>query len=368
MCEIQTKKQGYEHFMLKEIYEQPKAITDTIAGRVGANNELDLTGEIPKNMVKNLENIIFIGCGTAYHASLFGKHLLEEYTDIYVSVEFASEYPYKKVRTNERTLVIVISQSGETADTLSAMRAAAAKGGKILAITNVVGSTIAREADAVLYTHAGPEVAVASTKAYVCQLTCLCLLAAYIQEQNYGRFDQDMIKELKLIPEKINQTLAVYEGTLESYANRFRDAGDAFFLGRGLDYASAMEGQLKLKETTYIHGEALAGGEFRHGPMALIEPDVLVVALATQPELVDKMVSVLKEAKTRGADILLLAMDKEKDYSEAADKVLLIPETHPLLAPMLTVVLMQTLAYYTAKVRGCDVDKPRNLVKSVTVE
>lgn len=365
---IQAEKEGYADFMLKEIHEQPKAVRDTITGRIGANGTLNVDNDLQPELVKDITKVEFIACGTAFHASLFGRALLEQYTNLYVDAELASEYRYKKVKADHNTLVIVISQSGETADTLGAMRIAKAKGARVLAITNVVGSTLSREADAVMYTHAGPEIAVASTKAYTTQLVCLCLITAYIQQHITGCFDTELIVELQTIPEKIETVLTKYEGMIQSYARNLVNATDTFFLGRGLDFASAMEGQLKLKEISYIHGEALAAGELKHGTLALIVPEVPVLALVTQPQLIDKTMSNLREVQARGGEILLLAMDENRDFTDVADQVLLIPKTHPLLAPILTVVPMQALAYYAAKVRGCDVDKPRNLAKSVTVE
>jgi len=366
---VQAEKAGYADFMLKEIHEQPKAVRDTLAGRVAKDGSLTLQNEIPQELVKGIKRVEFIACGTAYHAALYGKCLLERFTDLVVYADLASEYRYKPNKADQQTLAVVISQSGETADTLGAMRLAKAAGARILAITNVVGSTLSREADAVLYTHAGPEIAVASTKAYTTQLACLGMLAAYIQAENTGVYERELLAALQLIPEQMEQLIAETETILKQYAEEHLwDAHDTFFLGRGLDYASAMEGQLKLKEISYIHGEALAAGELKHGTLALIEPGVPVVALATQPQLVDKTISNLKEVKARGGDIVLLAMEENRDYSDVASELILIPQTHPLLAPLLTAIPMQILAYYAAKTRGCDVDKPRNLAKSVTVE
>ncbi len=365
---IQAEKEGYADFMLKEIHEQPKAVRDTIAGRMDEHGNLLIEREIPRNLVAGITKVQFIACGTAYHASLYGKHVLEEFLDVPIETDLASEYRYKRVKADQNTLLIVISQSGETADTLGAMRLAKAKGARVLAITNVVGSTLSREADAVMYTHAGPEIAVASTKAYTTQLACLCMIATYLKEQVSGEKEITLLQALANIPEQIESVLLAHEHRLEKYARRLLHATDAFFLGRGLDYASAMEGQLKLKEISYIHGEALAGGELKHGTLALIVAEVPVIALLTQETLIDKMVSNLKEVKARGGNILLLAQSNSGDFSDVGDEILLLPQTHCLLAPLLTVVPMQVLAYYAAKVRNCDVDKPRNLAKSVTVE
>ncbi|HPT83936.1 MAG TPA: glutamine--fructose-6-phosphate transaminase (isomerizing) [Limnochordia bacterium] len=366
---VQAEKEGYAHFMLKEIHEQPRAIRQTLAGRLGVGGALRLAEEIPADFVRGITNVHLIACGTAYHAALYGAYLLQECTDLQVHVELASEYRYKRTRVNDRTLAIAISQSGETADTLGAMRKAKAAGARILAITNVVGSTLAREADAVMYTHAGPEIAVASTKAYTAQLCSLCLLAAYLQQHSQGTYDPDLLRGLLEIPDQMASIFQTCEARIKEYSwERLAAVSDTIFLGRGLDLASAMEGQLKLKEIAYIHAEALAAGELKHGTLALIEPGVPVVALATQPHLLDKLLSNLREVKARHGEVFLIAMDRQRDFSQAADEVLLVPRTYPMLAPLLTVLPMQLMAYYTATARGCDVDKPRNLAKSVTVE
>lgn len=365
---VQVQKGGFEDFMLKEIHEQPQAIQDTIAGRINERGELDLDREIPPHLFEGVSKVQFVACGTAYHAALYGKHLFETLMDIPVEAELASEYRYKRNLADDKTLLIAVSQSGETADTLGAMRLAKAKGARTLAITNVLGSTISREVDAVLYSHAGPEIAVASTKAYTTQLACLCLLIAHFCRLKTGENLAALLLALRGLPDKMSQTIKENAAALKAYGEKIRSASDTFFIGRGIDYASAMEGQLKLKEISYIHGEALAGGELKHGTLALIVEDVPVVALLTQPELADKMVNNLKEVKARGGYVLLLTTDQESDFSDVGDQVLRLPEIHPLLAPLLTVVPTQLLAYYTAKARGCDVDKPRNLAKSITVE
>jgi glucosamine--fructose-6-phosphate aminotransferase (isomerizing) len=366
---VQAEKEGYAHFMLKEIHEQPRAIRQTLAGRLGVGGALRLAEEIPADLFRGITDVHLIACGTAYHAALYGAFLLQECTDLQVHAELASEYRYRRVRVDDRTLVITISQSGETADTLGAMRKAKAAGARILAITNVVGSTLAREADAVMYTHAGPEIAVASTKAYTAQLSCLCLLAAYVQQHSTGSYDPELLRKLAEIPDQMASILQTCEERVKEYSmQRLAAAGDAFYLGRGLDLASAMEGQLKLKEIAYVHAEALPAGELKHGTLALIEPGVPVVALATQPHLLDKLLSNLREVKARHGEVFLLAMDEQRDFSEAADDVLFVPPTHPMLAPLLTALPMQLMAYYAATARGHDVDKPRNLAKSVTVE
>jgi glucosamine--fructose-6-phosphate aminotransferase (isomerizing) len=366
---VQAEKEGYAHFMLKEIHEQPRAIRQTLAGRLGVRGNLQLAEEIPADLLHGITDVHLIACGTAYHAALYGAYLLQDSTDLQVHAELASEYRYKRVRVDDRTLAIAISQSGETADTLGAIRKAKAAGARILAITNVVGSTLAREADAVMYTHAGPEIAVASTKAYTAQLCCLGLLAAYVQLHLRGAYDPELLRQLLEIPDQMASILQACEERVKEYAGqRLAAASDTFYLGRGLDLASAMEGQLKLKEIAYVHAEALPAGELKHGTLALIEPGVPIVALATQPHLLDKLLSNLREVKARNGEVFLIAMDGERDYSQTADEVLLVPPTHPMLAPLLTALPMQLMAYYAATARGHDVDKPRNLAKSVTVE
>ena len=366
---VQAEKEGYSYFMLKEIHEQPRAIRQTLSGRLGVGGALRLAEEIPADLLRGITDVHLIACGTAYHAGLYGAFLLQECTDLQVHAELASEYRYKSVRAHDRTLAIAISQSGETADTLGAVRKAKAAGARILAITNVVGSTLAREADAVMYTHAGPEIAVASTKAYTAQLCCLCLVAAYVQLHSTGAYDPELLRGLLEIPDQMTSILQNCEERVKEYAwQRLATASDTFYLGRGLDLASAMEGQLKLKEIAYVHAEALPAGELKHGTLALIEPGVPVVALATQPHLLDKLLSNLREVKARSGEVFLIAMDGQREYSQAADEVLLIPPTHPMLAPLLTALPMQMMAYYAATARGHDVDKPRNLAKSVTVE
>lgn len=363
----QAQKEGYAHFMLKEIHEQPKAIRETLLGRLDEEG-INLEDELPASLWQEVDKIQLVACGTANHACLYGKALLSEFLDVPVEAELASEYRYNRVRANARTLMIVVSQSGETADTLGAMRLAQKQGAKVVAITNVVGSTLSREADAVLYTHAGPEIAVASTKAYTTQLALLAILASYLREKLTERKDDTLLNSLLAIPEQIDSILAAHEYRIHQYAKGLVDATDMFFLGRGLDYASAMEGQLKLKEISYIHGEALAGGELKHGTLALIEPKVPVVALATQHHILAKMLSNLEEVKARGGEILLISLAKNGDFKSECEEQLLLPQTHPLLTPLLTAIPLQLLAYYTALERGLDVDKPRNLAKSVTVE
>ncbi|PKM80492.1 MAG: glutamine--fructose-6-phosphate transaminase (isomerizing) [Firmicutes bacterium HGW-Firmicutes-14] len=369
---VAAEKGGYPHFMLKEIYEQPKAIRETLTGRISADssqvilNEMIMTPE----EIRSLRNIFIVACGTAYHAGMVGKYLIEDLARIPVEVDIASEFRYRKPIINKGDLVIVISQSGETADTLAALREAQKAGAKVLAVTNVVGSSVSREADEVIYTWAGPEIAVASTKAYSTQLVVMMLLAIYfaqvratIDSEHAGQ----LLKEMKELPEKAQAILEDLED-LESFLKKYAEAQNTFFLGRGLDYAVAMEGCLKLKEISYMHAEAYAAGELKHGTLALIVDGVPVVALATQMDLYDKMVSNIKEVKARDAQVIGVTFRGNNELKKVVDHVVYIPQTDRSLAPVLTVIPLQLLAYHIAVARGCDVDKPRNLAKSVTVE
>lgn len=364
-----AEKGGYEHFMMKEIFEQPKVIKDTINPRI-KNGMPELEVDISKEELEKLEKIFIVACGTAYHAGMVGKYLIEKLARIPVEVDIASEFRYRNPVLNEKMLVIIISQSGETADTLAALREAKKHGAKIVSVVNVVGSSISRESDNVLYTWAGPEIAVASTKAYTTQLSAMYLLAVdfalkrgTIEKKQAER----IIAELGKLPEKVSEVLEHRE-KIQYFAANHYNSKDIFFLGRGLDYTVALEGSLKLKEISYIHSEAYAAGELKHGTIALIEKGTLVVALATQKELFDKMLSNIKEVKARGAVVLAVAQEGDKEIEKAADFVLYIPKTEDILSSILTVIPLQLFAYYVAVNKGCDVDKPRNLAKSVTVE
>lgn len=366
-----AEKGGYDHFMLKEINEQPKAIKDTFSSRL-KDGLVDLSGEIsllPQNIYE-IDKIQIVACGTAYHAGLVGKVAFEEFTRIPVEVDIASEYRYRNSIITDRTLVIVISQSGETADTLAALREAKRSGAKVLAITNVVGSSVAREADEVIITWAGPEIAVASTKAYTTQLIALYLLAIYFA-QVLGTKDEselrNVVSSLKQLPELVEQVLTI-EPEIKEIASEIAKHQNLFYLGRGLDYAVALEGSLKLKELSYIHSEAYAAGELKHGTLALIEEGVPVISLATQQSIYEKMLSNIQEVKARGAYVLGIAKENDTELQKNVDRVIYLPETIDFLAPVLTVVPLQLLAYHTCLERGFDVDKPRNLAKSVTVE
>ncbi|KPU46312.1 glutamine--fructose-6-phosphate aminotransferase [Oxobacter pfennigii] len=367
-----AEKGGYEHFMIKEIHEQPKAIRDTMTSRISKDSDevklddITLTAED----LKNIDKIFIVACGTAYHAGMVGKYVIEKLARIPVEVDIASEFRYRKPIINGKTLMIVISQSGETADTLAALREAKAQGARVIAVTNVVGSSVAREADNLLYTWAGPEIAVASTKAYVTQLIAMYIIALYLARLN-GSMPVEEYRtirdEMLSLPEKAEELLAKKEEVQKFAAQNFMHK-DIFYLGRGLDYTVALEGALKIKEISYLHAEAFAAGELKHGPIALIEQGTPVIALASQEDLFDKTLSNIKEVITRGAKVLAIAMEGKKDAEKSVDEVIYIPKTLQLLAPVLEVIPLQLLAYYTAVQRGCDVDKPKNLAKSVTVE
>ncbi len=367
----QAEKAGYEHFMIKEIEEQPQALADTLNPRVKDGmidfSEINLDDE----KLRDIKRILIIACGTAYHASYIGKYIMEYYARVPVDVEIASEFRYKKPIIDESYFVIVVSQSGETADTIAALREAQKGGAFVLAICNVVGSTISREADAVLYTRAGPEIAVASTKAYTTQLMCLymlCLKAAHARGEVSEAEYKEYVAELQNVPANVEKVLS-QKSELQKYAARHFMEHSVFYIGRGLDYALAMEGSLKLKEISYIHSEAYAAGELKHGTIALIEQGTLVTAILTQGALFDKCVSNVKEVTSRGGLVLAVTQEKYVDkVGHFADQVVTVPDTIDFIAPISAIVPMQIFAYYMSVQKGCDVDKPRNLAKSVTVE
>ena len=365
-----AEKGGYQHFMMKEIHEQPKVVRDTIFPRLREDevfiHELRMTEE----QIKDLKKIFIIACGSAYHAGVTGKYVIEELSRIPVEVDLASEFRYRNPILEDNTLAIIISQSGETADTLAAMREAKRKGVRTLAVVNVVGSSIAREADDVLYTWAGPEIAVATTKGYTSQLSALYLLALHFGKirEKISRSDYlEMIQELKTLPDKIENMLQDKE-KIQYLANQYIGLKDVFFLGRGIDYASALEASLKLKEISYVHSEAYAAGELKHGTISLIEDGTLVVALVTQEQLYGKIVSNIVEVKTRGAFVLAVTNEDNTDIEKNADYVFYIPKTNKNFTGLMATIPMQLFAYYVAVAKGCDVDQPRNLAKSVTVE
>ena len=365
-----AEKGGYEHFMLKEIYEQPKAVLDTISPRIKDDkiviDELNMSEED----IKNLKRIYIVGCGSAYHVGVTSKYVIEQITRIPVEVDLASEFRYRNPILEKDSMVIIISQSGETADSLAALRKAQELGVKVLGVVNVVGSTIAREADNVLYTWAGPEISVATTKAYSTQLAALYLLAILFGEVRgaiNGEEYKELLTELQSLPDKLQEILGDKE-RIQWFASKYANAKDVFFLGRGVDYATSLEGSLKLKEISYIHSEAYAAGELKHGTISLIEDDVLVVAVVTQPDLYEKMISNIVEVKTRGAYIFTLTNKGNCVMEETADFTVYVPKTHPCFAPSLAVIPLQLFGYYVSVAKGLDVDKPRNLAKSVTVE
>ena len=367
-----AEKGGFEHFMLKEIYEQPKAIKDTMRGRLAENGtEINFTelGWTPEDFT-GISKIFIVACGTAYHAGIVGKYYLENLARIPTEVEVASEFRYRNPLVDANCLTIVISQSGETIDTLAALKEAKRLGSRTLAVTNVVGSSIAREADQVVYTYAGPEIAVASTKAYTTQLLVMLMLAVYVGRLR-GTLDGNkadaLAKGLHKVPEQLHDMLENVD-QIKVFARHYGSSLDAFFLGRSLDYAVALEGALKLKEISYIHAEAYAAGELKHGTLALIVEGVPVIVLATQEDVYDKTVSNLQEVKAREAMVIAIALEGDDSIAKYADHVIYIPRADKELAPILAVLPLQLLAYYAALTRGCDVDKPRNLAKSVTVE
>lgn len=366
-----AEKGGYEDFMLKEIHEQPRAVKETLAGKIALNKEITLDKiHFSKEDLENFDKIYIVACGTAYHAGVVGKTVIEKLAKIPVEVDIASEFRYRDPMITDKTLIIVVSQSGETADTLAVLRDGKRCGARILAITNVVGSSVSREAHDVFYTLAGPEIAVASTKAYVTQLAAFYILGLYFAslKESLSSDEIENIKaELLQIPNKIEQALKMKDA-LQKFASSHYNHKDMYFLGRGLDFAVAMEGSLKLKEISYIHCDAYAGGELKHGPIALIEKDTAVITLLTQEALKDKMISNVREVSTRGGNIFAVVNEGDLIAKDVCDDLIYIPKTIDLLTPMISVVPLQLISYYIAKQKGCDVDKPRNLAKSVTVE
>ena len=367
-----AEKGGYDHFMIKEIIEQPKAFRDTMTARVNKDDNTIFFDELKWNReeVAAIKKIMITACGTAYHAGLVGKYYLEQLARIPVEVDIASEFRYRNPLVDSSTLVIIISQSGETSDSLAALKEAKRLGARTLAVTNVVGSSIAREADQVIYTWAGPEIAGASTKAYTTQLLVMLMVSLYLaglRESLPAERLQQIVAELRNLPQKADAFLANGQA-VKTFAELYGFNEDVFFIGRSLDYAVAMEGALKLKEISYIHAEAYAAGELKHGTLALIIEGVPVIALATQMDVYEKTLSNIKEVKARDAVVIGLAMEGDDQIKKYVDHTIFIPATEKYLAPILAVIPLQLLAYYAAVTRGCDVDKPRNLAKSVTVE
>ena len=366
-----AEKGGYQHFMLKEIHEQPRAIKETLVRRIDENGKVKLDGiSLTKEDLDNINKIYIVACGTAYHAGLVGKYVIEKMARIPVEVDVASEFRYRDPFIDEHTLFIAISQSGETLDTLAALREAKEHGARILSVVNVVGSSVARESDDVFYTWAGPEIAVASTKAYTTQLVCMYLIALYLGDLK-GTITREkydfILKELNETPEKVEQILAK-SGEIEELAKHLYNRTQVFFIGRGVDSAVAYEGSLKLKEISYINSFAIAAGELKHGTIALMEPETIVIALATQDFLFDKMYSNIVEVKARLAHVVSIAKEGRTKIEAESTETIYIPECADEITPILSVVPLQLFAYYVAKEKGEDIDKPRNLAKSVTVE
>ncbi len=367
-----AEKGGYKHFMLKEIYEQPRAIADTLRGRINRDaGEVNLEEfGLREEDLKAINRIFIVACGTSWHAALIGKYLIEDIARIPVEVDIASEFRYRNPLLGPDDFLIAITQSGETADTLAAQREAQRRGAKVMGICNVVGSSSAREADAVFYTHSGPEVGVASTKAFTSQITALYLFAislALTKKQIDSDTSMELLQELHALPDKVEQILA-QDGKIETIARELFRAKNFLYLGRGLYYPIALEGALKLKEVSYIHAEGYPAGEMKHGPIALIDEEVPVVFLAPKGLLHEKIVSNIQEVKSREGKIVALVNDGDGDVSQLSDYCVTVPESNPYLATILLVVPLQLLAYHIGVLRGCDVDQPRNLAKSVTVE
>ena len=365
-----AEKGGYDHFMLKEIHEQPKAFSDTVLPRISDGLPNLGVETLTDDILKSFEKIHIVACGTAMYAGMIGKSVIEDLARVPVDVNVASEFRYCNPILGKNDIVVIISQSGETADTLAALRLAKKQGIHTIAVVNVVGSSIAREADSVIYTWAGPEIAVASTKAYTVQMSIMYLLAiklGFIREQLSAEQAKSLTETLVSIPDKLKDVLSVTE-KCETLAKEFIETDNLFFIGRGFDYALSLEGSLKLKEISYIHSEAYAAGELKHGTISLITDDIPVIAIATQKRLYSKMIGNIKEVNARGAKVILLCQEHSELSAQLAEYIITIPEIDDIFAPLLGVIPLQLIAYYSSLLRGCDVDKPRNLAKSVTVE
>ena len=363
-----AEKEGYEDFMLKEIYEQPTAIRETIGAKFSENSKCEFENlNFTKEYLSSLNKIYIVACGTAMHAGLVAKNAIEKLCKIETEIDIASEFRYRDPLVDEKTLCIFISQSGETADTIAALKLSKEKGAKTLAISNVIGSSITREADYAIYTHAGPEIAVASTKAYTSQVVLLVILAIYFAEilELDNSYVTNLKKEILELPKKIEETLKLSE-KIKEFSKKVYQEHDIFFIGRGIDETVAKEGSLKLKEISYIHSESYAAGELKHGPIALIENGVTVIGIMTDPNLVEKTISNIQEVITRGAKTLVIT--NQPIDTSMFDMMIQIPDTHPFISPILSIIPLQLFSYYISKEKGLDVDKPRNLAKSVTVE
>jgi glucosamine--fructose-6-phosphate aminotransferase (isomerizing) len=370
---ITAQKGGYKHFMLKEIHEQPHALRDTIRGKLDFDKgdaylaELDILGV---DYFKKVNDVYIVACGTAWHACLVGKFLMERYTDLRVEVDYGSEFRYRDPKIGPDDLFIAVSQSGETADTLASLRCSKARGCKVVSIVNVVGSTVARESDGVIYTHAGPEIGVASTKAFTTQIVCLFLLAVKIARAR-GTMSAEKVKGLLQmlleIPQKVQEILD-REDEIKEICKPYVNRQDFLYLGRGINYPIALEGALKLKEISYIHAEGYPGGEMKHGPIALIDEKMPTVALCNRNAVYEKMISNIMEVRARDGEVIVIAEEGDKAIADKAEKIFHVPTTDPDLMPILLTIPLQLIAYHIAVWRGCDVDQPRNLAKSVTVE
>lgn len=366
----QANKGGYPHFMLKEIEEQPEVIEKTLDVYMNTNGKVDFSSSLKKLDLSKIKEIYIVACGTAYHAGLQGAYFFKKISGIKTEVDIASEFRYSDPFIDESTLAIFISQSGETLDTLMAMKMAKEKGATTLAITNVLGSTISREADMVIYTLAGPEISVASTKAYTAQVTLFYLLALYFGEKKMlidGNKYESYLDTIHMLSDQVKKVIDKKE-QIRAIANKIKDKRNGFFIGRGIDDKCGREGSLKMKEITYIHTEAFSAGELKHGTIALIEEGTMVVAIVTQEDMIEKIISNIKEVKARGAYVIALTKEKYKNVADISDEIILIDDVEDILAPTVANISLQLLAYYTAVEKGLDVDKPRNLAKSVTVE
>ena len=357
----QMEKSGFKHFMLKEIFEQPKTIHDVLRGRI-KNNEIKLTVDL-----KNINKIIIVACGTSWHSGLIGKFIIEELTGIPVEVDYASEFRYRNPLINKNDLVIAISQSGETADTLAAIKEAKSKSASTLGIINVVGSTISREVESGIYLHAGPEIGVASTKAFTSQILALLILALFIKQKKGISLDNNIIEKIISLPEKVEKVLKMSD-EIKEVSKNFSEAENFLYLGRGINFPVALEGALKLKEISYIHAEGYPAAEMKHGPIALIDKKMPVLFIVPKDKTYEKTLSNMEEVKARGGRIIALANEEDKRLNKVVEKVFIVPKTHHLISPVVNVVLLQLLAYHIANLKEIDVDKPRNLAKSVTVE
>ncbi|MEX0834359.1 MAG: glutamine--fructose-6-phosphate transaminase (isomerizing) [Actinomycetota bacterium] len=366
-----AEKGGFDHFMVKEIHEQPHAIRDTLVGRTDAAGQLVLDElRLSEDALREVDKVFVVACGTAYHAGLVAKYAIEHWTRLPVEIDIASEFRYRDPVLGANTLTLAVSQSGETIDTLEAARHASRQHSQVIAITNTVGSSIAREADGVFYTHAGPEIGVAATKTFATQMVALDLVALYLAQVRGSMFPtevEDTLERMHELPRKVDRTFRLKK-QIRELAKKYASARDFLFIGRHTGYPAALEGALKLKEISYIHAEGYPAGELKHGPIALVEPGMPVVAVATECHVYPKILSNIKEVRARGADVIAVATEGDERIKEFAQEVLFVPETPELFSPVTVAVPLQLLAYYIAIERGCDVDQPRNLAKSVTVE